>query len=74
MAQARAVLDAVILLSMPAATFERAALLDPTIVRSLDALHLAAALELGDELAGFITYDDRLASAASAHGITVVTP
>ena len=74
MEQARAVLESVTLLSIPASTFELAALLDPTMLRSLDALHLAAALELGDELTGLITYDDRLAAAASVHGVFVVAP
>jgi predicted nucleic acid-binding protein len=74
MPQARAVLDAVTLLTMPTATFERAAELDPDLLRSLDALHLAAALELGDDLDGMVTYDDRLAAAARHHGITVVAP
>src|SRR3954447_870442 len=36
---------------------ERAALLDPPSLRSLDALHLAAALSLGPDLAGVLTYD-----------------
>jgi predicted nucleic acid-binding protein len=74
MQRARAVLDSVILLSLPSAIFERAADLDPASLRSLDALHLAAALELGDELDGIITYDDRLADAARARGIGVIAP
>lgn len=40
----------------------------------LDAVHLAAALELGDDLDGLVTYDDRLADAARFHGITVIAP
>jgi hypothetical protein len=31
-------------------------------------------VDLGDELEGFVTYDDRLAGAARAHGISVVAP
>jgi predicted nucleic acid-binding protein len=42
-------------------TYARAARLGPDGLRSLDALHLACALELGDELGGIVTYDDRLA-------------
>jgi hypothetical protein len=37
-------------------------------------LHLAAALELGDDLDGLVTYDDRLGGAAQLHGISVITP
>ena len=74
MQRARAVLDSIVLLSLPASTFERAADLDPETLRSLDAFHLAAALELGDELDGILTYDDRLAAPARARGIRVVAP
>lgn len=47
---------------------------DPTGLRSLDAIHLAAALDLGDDLAALVTYDECLAQAATAAGITVLTP
>lgn len=43
-------------------------------MRSLDAIHLASALSLGDSLALFVTYDDRLADAARANGISVAAP
>lgn len=72
--QARAVLDGVILVAVPTAVFEGAGRLDPTEMRSLDAVHLAAALDLGDDLEGMVTYDDRLAGAAIANGVAVVTP
>ena len=74
MPRARAVLDAITLLIVPTPTFERAADVDPDLLRSLDALHLAAALELGDELDGLLTYDDRLTGAAQLHGLTVIAP
>jgi len=74
MPRARAVLDSVTLLSLPAAVFEHAAELEPFVLRSLDALHLASALGLGDELDGLVTYDDRLAEAAALHGIAVHSP
>jgi predicted nucleic acid-binding protein len=48
-------------------------LLPPTL-RSLDAIHLASALALGDELEAFVTYDARLADAARTAGLTVVAP
>jgi len=74
MPRARAVLDSLTVLTVPTSTFERAADLDPDLLRSLDAVHLAAALELVDELDGLVTYDDRLADAARVHGITVIAP
>ncbi len=72
--QARGVLDAVTLLHVTPAVFEDAGRLDPSGLRSLDAIHLAAALDLGDDLDGLITYDDRLADAAVSHGIAVLAP
>lgn len=43
-------------------------------LRTLDAIHLAAALSLGDDLDALITYDRRLAQAADDLGITVEAP
>jgi hypothetical protein len=74
MVQTRAVLDGLILVTLSTSVFERAAMLQPDILRSLDALHLAAALELGDELEGVVTYDSRLADGANALGIEVIVP
>jgi len=74
MVQARAVLDALILVSLSTAVCERAAMLEPDLLRSLDALHLAAALEIGDELEAIVTYDQRLGESAEALGISVVAP
>jgi predicted nucleic acid-binding protein len=45
----------------------------PTL-RSLDALHLASAFELGDTLTGFIAYDKRLRDAAVLSNLPVMTP
>lgn len=72
--QARAVLDSILLVTVTTSTFETAGLLDPTILCTLDAVHIAAALELGDDLDGIITYDDRFADAARANGIAVLAP
>ena len=67
-------LDAVTLFNLAAATFERAATLDRDELRSLNVLHLAAALELDDELDGIVTYDDRMATVASLYGVAVIAP
>jgi uncharacterized protein len=72
--RAREVLDSVTLFELSTAIFENAGLLDPIILRTLDAIHLASALLIGDSLEGLVTYDDRLAGAALANGITVVAP
>jgi predicted nucleic acid-binding protein len=73
-AQLASVLDSITLTQMTTTLFEEAARLGPAILRSLDALHLAAALDLGDDLEGLITYDDRLAEAAQFNGIRVTAP
>jgi predicted nucleic acid-binding protein len=56
------------------ATYTAAGLLRPTGLRSLDALHLAAALEIGSDLQGMVLYDQRLAAAAHQNSIEVITP
>jgi uncharacterized protein len=43
-------------------------------VRSLDAIHLATALSLGERCGAFFAYDERLIAAARAHGLTVTVP
>lgn len=73
-ARARDVLDGLVLTEITASVCDAAGRLDPAVLRSLDAIHLAAALDLGDQLAGIVTYDDRLADAASHLGIRVITP
>lgn len=43
-------------------------------LRSLDAVHVAAALELGEELEAFVTYDRQMTRAAESLGLPVVAP
>ena len=45
-----------------------------TVVRSLDAIHLAAARSIGSELRSVVTYDVRMQEAATALGIAVDAP
>lgn len=49
-----------------------ASALDPVESRTLDAIHLASALALGDELAGLVAYDNRMRRTALANGISVL--
>lgn len=72
--QARLVLDSITILTISTAIFESAGRLSPSTLRTLDALHLASALELGDDLEALITYDDRLADACMANGIPTLSP
>jgi predicted nucleic acid-binding protein len=53
---------------------EAASRLPDPALRSLDAIHLATALQLDRDLEALVTYDSRLASAAGREGLTVVTP
>lgn len=72
--RARSIMDAVTLVSITPTMCERAAELDPSILRTLDAIHLATALALADQLESVITYDARLAEACSLHGVPVIAP
>lgn len=71
---ARQVLDTLTVLRLETSVFEEAARLEPTGLRSLDALHLAAALLLEDDLLGVVTYDERLAEATRLLGYPVLAP
>jgi predicted nucleic acid-binding protein len=48
--------------------------LQPPGLRSLDAIHLATALSIRDDLGVFFTYDERLGVAADGCGLNVVAP
>ncbi len=66
---------AVVNLVMPTeSTFAMARTVGPSTLRTFDALHLAAALELGPDLAGLVTYDKRLAAGADSVGMAVLAP
>jgi len=48
----------------------------PSVVRTLDAIHLATAVRLASagQLDALMTYDKQLADGAREHGITVLSP
>ncbi len=52
----------------------RAEEISPFSLRSLDAIHLATALEFAPRPDLFLCYDRRLAEAARAYGLAVVAP
>lgn len=64
---ARRVLDRVDRIALASQLVERAGTLIPRGMRTLDALHIASALEVGDELEAVVAYDNRLLEAAVAH-------
>ena len=53
---------------------DMAGTLEPAQVRSLDAIHLATAQLLGEDLSQIITYDDRMADAARSLGLKTTSP
>jgi hypothetical protein len=67
-------LDTVSLVLPSVTTFSTAGRLPPPELRSIDALHLATALEIGDDLEGVVAYDARLVDAAGAASLHVVSP
>lgn len=72
--EARAFLEGIALLPLDDAVLDAAASIDPAELRSLDALHLATALSIRDEIGVFVTYDGRLAGAAAERGLPVSRP
>lgn len=68
---ARDWLQGVSLLPLDDAVLDVATSLMPPKLRSLDALHLATALSVREELGAFFTYDERLAAAAADHRLPV---
>lgn len=59
---------------LTSALLDRAGLAQPASLRSLDAIHLASALVLGDDLAAFVAYDDRLLTAAEHANLAIARP
>lgn len=48
--------------------------LRPHGLRTLDAIHLTAALAAGDDLSGVVTYDERMGEAARGLGLETLAP
>ena len=70
---ARLVLTKLDLVTLNLALLDAAATIAPLELRTLDAIHLAAARTAPD-LRALVTYDNHLAQAAAAAGIAVVSP
>lgn len=70
----RLVLARVDLIRVSDRVLDVAVRLPPPELRSLDAIHLATAQQLGGSLARVVTYDPRMTVAADALGLTVVAP
>ncbi|MDN5929728.1 MAG: type II toxin-antitoxin system VapC family toxin [Pseudonocardia sp.] len=61
-------------LDITEAVLESASRLPDPLLRSLDAIHLATALLIREDVDALLTYDDRLAQAARSHGLPVAAP
>lgn len=72
--EARQLLTELRLVRLDDTLLDRAGDLGPTELRSLDAIHLAAALAIGSDLGALFTYDERLQQAAVSQGINVESP
>ena len=70
----RSALARLLLVRLTPDLLDRAGTLDPPEIRSLDAIHLAAALSLGDDLGPFVTYDETMAEAARSLNFKVASP
>jgi len=73
-ARIEAVFDRLVVVGLGDDIVARAGRVGPPTLRTLDAIHLATALELGADLAAFVTYDGRLGESARALGIPVAAP
>lgn len=72
--QALAALERLALIEVSQAVLDSAGVLDPPTLRTLDAIHLAAARTLSPQLAALVTYDERLAAAGRSLGLPIEAP
>ncbi len=74
LAEARAVVGDLDLVPLDRGVQDLACDIGEPALRTLDALHLASAALVSQELTAFVAYDDRLADAAQAAGLVVAMP
>ena len=53
---------------------DAAGTLEPQVLQTLDAIHLATAMAVGDDLDTIVTYDERMIEAARLIGRSTVSP
>ncbi|MGI8686022.1 MAG: type II toxin-antitoxin system VapC family toxin [Acidimicrobiales bacterium] len=74
LSRGRAVLGRINLIRVNDRVLNAAGTLLPAELRSLDAIHLATALQLGDDVRQLVSYDDRMIAAARQLGMRTATP
>lgn len=72
--KARRLFGSILLIRLDEPLLDRAGDLGPPELRSLDAVHLAAALSIGPDLGVLLTYDDGLREAALWQGLDAESP
>lgn len=72
--RAEALLPAFSLITLGPRVLDRAGRLQPAELRSLDAIHVASALQIGTDLEALLTYDRRMIDACRSQGIEVAHP
>jgi len=72
--RARQVVQRIDLVRLDDALLDAASALDAAVLRSLDAIHLAAALTVAAQLEAIVTYDARMAESAALLGLPVAVP
>jgi predicted nucleic acid-binding protein len=71
---ARALLSQLDLIPINRALIDEAADVGEPRLPTLDAIHLASALSIRDDLTAFVAYDNRLVAAADAAGLEAIRP
>jgi predicted nucleic acid-binding protein len=72
--RARYLLDGLDLLPLTEPTMALAETIGPATLRSLDAIHLAAAVQIKPELTAVVTYDHRLLHGCREVGLATASP
>ena len=67
-------LDRVTQVDISSAVIEAASRLPDPMLCSLDAIHLATALLISEDIDTLVSYGDRLLAAAAGHGVPTASP
>jgi predicted nucleic acid-binding protein len=62
------------LISVDDRILDAAGVLEPGVMGTLDAIHLATAMAIGDDLEAIVTYDERMIAAAGLLGLPATSP
>jgi hypothetical protein len=74
LAQVRDGLRRVDLIGIDDRILDAAGTLEPRVLRTLDAIHLATAVAIGDDLEAIVTYDEQMIESARLVGLPTATP